>query len=446
MLDLPAILNLPPKLLPVITEFDKYRYFLLEGGRGSAKSQSVGRFLLYLNEHYKLRTVCGREVQTNIDESVHALLKDLITKNTLSYRVLEKEIRHLVSGSEIGFRGFRDVGGKTNVRGMEGVDILWIDEAQQVSQRTVADVIPTVRKDNAKVIFSMNRFMRNDPAYEFCVGRKDCLHIHIDYFDNPFCPLSIKHEAEVLKNKNMKEYRHIYLGEPLAQADDYLFNIEKLHASFDITPFGETFGRQRVMGIDFAAQGNDMCVATILDRVTNVHWRLTERISWGEPDTTVSVGKIINLIGQYKPDIVTLDVGGSGHNVHCDLTAAGLVVHRFDGGSTQNVDVAHYVNQRAEGYYTAKEWFDHGWLIIDRKDIEVINELEKIKMKWRSDGRRIIEEKVKMKKEIGHSPDNADSLMMAVYGAVKYLGKSSNSRASTATEIKRKSGSNRRKA
>lgn len=445
MIELPAILNIPPKLLPLITEFDKYRYFLIEGGRGSAKSQSVGRFISYLNEHYKLRTVCGREVQTNIDESVHALLKDLITNNNLAYRVLESEIRHLTSGSEISFRGFRDVGGKTNVRGMEGVDILWIDEAQQVSNRTIADTIPTIRKDTAKVIFTMNRFMRNDPAYEFCVGRKDCLHIHIDYFENPFCPLSIKHEAEVLKNKNEREYRHIYLGEPLPQADDYLFNIDKLHASFDIKPFGEVFGRQRIMGIDFAAQGNDLCVASILDRVSNVHWRLTERISWAEPDAMVSTGKIVGLIGQYKPDVCIMDVGGMGHVVWNRLIEVGMKVERFDGASTQGVDAVHYVNARAEGYYLVKDWFDQGWLIVERKDIEVINQLEKIKMKWRSDGRRIIEAKVDMKKTIGHSPDDSDSLMMAVYGAVKYLGKSSNSSAEQ-TVVRRVTGSKRRRA
>jgi len=192
---LPKILEVPPKLLPLITEFDKYRYFLIEGGRGSGKSQAVGRFLCYLNEQYRLRSVCGREVQNNLDESVHALLKDLVTKFGLAYRVLESEFRHLTSGSEISFRGFRDAGGKTNVRGMEGVDILWLDEAQQVSKRTIDDTIPTIRKDTAKVIFTMNRFLRNDPAYEFCAGRKDCLHITMNYYDNTFCPLSIKHSS-----------------------------------------------------------------------------------------------------------------------------------------------------------------------------------------------------------------------------------------------------------
>ena len=46
-LKLPTILNIPPKLFPLIFDFNKYSLFLIEGGRGSAKTHSVGRFILY---------------------------------------------------------------------------------------------------------------------------------------------------------------------------------------------------------------------------------------------------------------------------------------------------------------------------------------------------------------------------------------------------------------
>ncbi len=59
-LELPEFLNIPPKLLPVITGFNDFAYFLLEGGRGGGKSQAIARFLLYLGEKYKIRICCGR--------------------------------------------------------------------------------------------------------------------------------------------------------------------------------------------------------------------------------------------------------------------------------------------------------------------------------------------------------------------------------------------------
>jgi hypothetical protein len=234
----------------------------------------------------------------------------------------------------------------------------------------------------------------------------------------------MKNEAEIMKNKSLRDYNHIWLGLPLATADDYLFNYDKLHAAYDIHPFGEMVHRHRVLGIDFAAQGNDQCVAAVLDRASNQHWKLAERIPWDEPDTMVSVGKIVHMIGTYKPDVTILDIGGMGKPVYDRLIEVGMDIRPFDGGSTQGVDTKHYANVRSASYHTTKDWFDNGFLCIDKnKDAEVVKQLEKIKFKYRSNGSRIIQAKVDMKKEMGYSPDDADSVNMAIWGAVQHLGK-----------------------
>lgn len=447
----PKLLNIPPKLMPMVTDFGKYKFFVITGGRGSSKTQTAGRVVLKIGDEVNVRIVCGREVQNTIEESVHAVLADIIKTENLAYTIRQKYIKHHETGSEIRFKGFREQGA-INVKGLEGVDILWIDEAQTITKKTLDLLIPTLRKEDqatgasSKVIFTMNRFMRDDAVVTELVGRSDCLHIHINYDENPYCPATLIREALLMKQKSEKEYRHIWLGEPRATADEYLFNFDKLHDSLNTNVYGELFYKQRILGIDFAAQGNDLCVATILDRVSNQHWQVVEQIEWGESDTTISVGKIINLIGVFKPTVSILDVGGGGHNVHCDLTSNGrLMVQRFDGGSTAGINTKIYANQRAEGYHILKEWFEQGFLKINEQNITVINELEKIKTKYRSNGSRLIEDKQKMKKEIGASPDHADSLMMAVYGAVKYLGRPANMEANAEIPIKRLSGSKRRR-
>ena len=424
-LNLPEILQIPPKLYPIVTDFNDYIYMLLEGGRGSAKSQSIGRLLLFLGENRKLRIVCGREVQANIEESVHALLSDLIAQYDLAYEVYKHEIRHRTSGTIFKFKGFREQG-SVSVKGLEGVDILWIDEAKSITKTTLDIILPTIRKVNAKILFTMNRYMREDAVPEAMVANPDCLHIIMNYIDNPFCPLNLKVQAENCRNKSERDYNHIWLGHPLTQADDYLFNFEKLVAAYDIKPFGDIHVKQRILAIDFAAQGNDQCVATVLDRSSNQHWNLSERIPWDEPDTMISVGRIVNLIGQFKPDITTLDIGGMGKPVFDRLVEVGMDIKPFDGGSTDGVDIKSHANKRALGYFTLREWFDSGFLCIDRRDNELIKQLEKIKFKYRSNGCRIIQAKVDMKKELKYSPDDADSLMMAVYAAVTHLGKSTN--------------------
>lgn len=110
---------MPPKLLPMVTDFNRYSMFLLEGGRGSAKSHSVARFLLYLGEQRKLRIVCGREIQANIEESVYTLLKDLIAQFNLAYDVFAHKIVHKFSGTEFKFKGFRRQG-SVSVKGFGG--------------------------------------------------------------------------------------------------------------------------------------------------------------------------------------------------------------------------------------------------------------------------------------------------------------------------------------
>ncbi len=447
MLDsLPTILNIPPKLNPIITQLNEHMLFLLEGGRGSAKSHSVARLLLFLGEERKLRIVCGREIQANIEESVHALLKDLIDQYDLAYDVFAHKIKHKWTGTEFSFKGFREQG-NVSVKGLEGVDILWIDEAQSITKPTLDIIIPTViRTSNPKIFFTMNRFLRDDAVPEYCAGRKECLHIKINYNENPFCPQALKIEAEEMMAKSQRDYDHIWRGEPIQQADDYLFNFHKLHKTIELEPFGERFMRQRVLGIDFAAQGNDLCVATALDRITNQHWGLAERIPWDEPDTMVSVGRIVNLIGELKPDITVLDIGGMGKVVYDRLNEIGMDIIPFDGGSTEGVDTKTYANNRALGYYTTRDWLDSEFLLMEQKDMEVIKELEKIKMKYRSNGVRLIQSKVDMKKELGFSPDNADSIMMAIWGAVYHLGKGANSTAAQSSrKPQRKSGTRQRR-
>ena len=65
-------------------------------------------------------------------------------------------------------------------------------------------------------------------------------------------------------------------------------------------------------------------------------------------------------------------------------------------------------------------------MILQKKDEEVVKQLEKIKMKYRSNGVRMIQPKVDMKKDLGYSPDDADSLMMGIVGAAYHMSGSAN--------------------
>lgn len=414
----PQILDLPPKLMPFLLNLGKYRYYLADGGRGSGKSQAFGRLILYVCEKRKVRVCCGRETQNSIEESVYRLLVDLIQKFGLNFRVTSSKIIHNVTGSEIIFKGFRE-NGVENTKGMEGFDIVWVDEAQTLTKRTIDVVIPTIRKPNSVIWFSMNRFVRSDPVYEFCKARPNCLSVHIDYFENPFCTQELIDEANICKATNEKDYRHIWLGEPMEQAEDYLFNSGKVSKMKSIEPWSDLFTPARVIGIDFAAQGNDLSVLTVLDRVSQVHWKMTFQEAWSEADAMVSTGKIVDLLAKFKPTASCIDVGGMGYVVYNRLQELGVRINAFNGAEQKGVP-PEYGNTRAWGYYTLREYIENEWLIVNSPATE--KELEDIRFKYKSNGERLIMSKDEMRKQGIHSPDRADSLMMSVFCITQWLG------------------------
>ena len=74
--------------------FQPSRYKAFYGGRGSAKSWSVARFLLIVGVQRPRRVLCVREFQNSMDDSVYALFKDQIEILGLGayYTVLKTEI------------------------------------------------------------------------------------------------------------------------------------------------------------------------------------------------------------------------------------------------------------------------------------------------------------------------------------------------------------------
>ena len=417
MLKLPKLLDIPPKLYSFLTSFNSYLYFLIEGGRGSAKTQSVARFLLYICEKRKVRICCGREFQANIDESVKAVLVDLINLFNLNFAVYDKKIVHRATGSVIFFKGFREQG-SVNIKGLEGVDILWIEEAQSISKPTLDIITPTIRKNNSKIIFTMNRYVRNDPVYRFCTSKNNCLHIKINYFDNPYCPQKLKDEAVELKQANYKDYKHIWLGEPLEQANDFLISSNKIELAKTLNFNPDRFIRKlKVMAVDMSGCGGDLNVAKLVENASSSGWLEANTEKWSEPDTDVTIGKIINLYSIWKPDILILDADGMGYPIYISVKKAIPDCIGFRGAGKARLQNS--ANQRADGYLTLADFLIHGWLKITCENSS--RQLEYIKKKYsKNNGLILIQSKEDIRKEQGESPDFADCLMMCIYAIAFY--------------------------
>lgn len=411
-LTLPKILDIPPKLYPLIERFNDYRYFLIEGGRGGGKTHAIGRLILYLAEKYNVRTVCGRETQNTINESVYAVLADLIREYQLNFDVQATSINHREKQSPVSFRGFRQQGA-FNIQGMEGIDLLWIDEAQAITKQTLDVLIPTIRKDNARIFFTMNRHVFNDPVYAMLANRSDCLHIHIDYLDNPFCTEALKKEAAACKLISDKDYRHIWLGEPYDMAEDSVFNLsEILHCKANPHIGVDGYGL-RVAGFDIARYGDDKCAVIVLQQMGAHHWEEVFVDEWDHKDLNYTTGRILQVCNDHRIDLAAIDEDGLGAGPFDTLTK-GRGLDYFVGFRNPPIgykDNGSFANPRTLNAYKCKEMFNKGYLCV--KSEKCIEELMSIKYTFDNHQRRILVSKEKMRKDGFKSPNVADSLIMA---------------------------------
>lgn len=412
---LPNILNIPPKLYPFIFLFNKYSYFLFEGGRASGKTQSVARFLLYIAQNRKVRICCGREIQNSINESVKTVFLDLIDSYQLPYIIKKDSLIHKITGSRIFFKGFREQG-SVNIKGLEGIDVLWIDEAQSITKTTLDIIVPTIRKKNSVIIFTMNRYTRFDSVYNFCAKRTDCLHININYFDNPFVDKKILTEAEVSKNVNINDYNHIWLGYPLTNNNEFLLSSDMIDKSINLRCEDNLeFICNSVMSVDLSASGADLCVAKLFVQVNPFVWIEKHTVSWSEADTDITKGKIISLYTSWNPKMLIMDADGLGYPIWVSIRHVIKNAIGFRGALKAQSKFA--LNARADGYLALRDYIEKGYLKLTDKN--AIRQLEYIKKIYKPNGLIAIQDKKEIRKLHSESPDFADCVMMALY-AINY--------------------------
>lgn len=132
-----------PRKLAFLMEMHPYK--VLWGGRSALKSWSIASALLTLGVHQDLRVLCCREVQKSLVESVHQLLIDRIEAMGLAkyYKVTENAIRGTGRNTLFRFTGLSDQTADT-IKGFEGFDVFWFNEAQSIAKRSWQIALPTL--------------------------------------------------------------------------------------------------------------------------------------------------------------------------------------------------------------------------------------------------------------------------------------------------------------
>lgn len=217
-----------------------YRYKIAYGGRGSGKSWSIAQLLITKAWKEPVRILCAREIQRSIQDSVLQLLADTIKRMELEeYFEVQKTQIIGTNGSRFLFEGLRS--NITKIKSMEGLDIVWCEEAESITFTSWETLIPTLRKEGSEIWCSFNPNDEMDDTYQRFVMNPpdDSYVVMVNYNDNPFFPIELERERVQLKKKNEDLYNHVWEGEVLSNRDGAYYakfiNLDQI-MSFAVEP------------------------------------------------------------------------------------------------------------------------------------------------------------------------------------------------------------------
>lgn len=216
------VVEIPDKLLFL---FDDQRYKVAHGGRGSGKSWSFAKALILQAYSRPLRVLCTREVQKSIKESVKRLLDDQIQAMGLGafFDSTETEIRGK-NGSMFVFAGLANHTVES-IKSYEGIDRVWIEEAQTVSKKSLDILVPTIRKEGSEIWVSFNPELDTDEVWKRYVETPpaNCTTVQVNYSDNPWFPSTLEAERIHCFNTNKEDYDWIWEGKCKASVDGAIY-------------------------------------------------------------------------------------------------------------------------------------------------------------------------------------------------------------------------------
>lgn len=224
--------EIPDKLLFL---FEPKRYKVAYGGRGSGKSWSFAKALIIESFARTTRVLCTREVQKSIKESVKRLLDDQIQAMGLGsfFDSTETEIRGK-NGSLFVFAGLANHTVES-IKSYEGIDRVWIEEAQTVSKKSLDILIPTIRKEGSEIWVSFNPELDTDEVWKRYVELPppECFSVSVNYSDNPWFPAVLEKERLHCKATNLEDYHWIWEGKCKASVDGAIYAGEVDQATRD---------------------------------------------------------------------------------------------------------------------------------------------------------------------------------------------------------------------
>ncbi|UPI98046.1 phage terminase large subunit [Klebsiella pneumoniae] len=130
---------------------------MLYGGRSSSKSWDAAGIAIFLSNKYSLRfLLCASDPEQKLKSRCIPCSKIQIDRFGLRhrFRILNNKIINRVTGSEFVFYGlWRNI---EEIKSLEGISVLWLEEAHALTEYQWKILEPTIRKEGSECWFIFN--------------------------------------------------------------------------------------------------------------------------------------------------------------------------------------------------------------------------------------------------------------------------------------------------
>lgn len=211
-------IKIPDKLVPVFEGEAMYRGAY--GGRGSAKSRTFAKMAavrgaMMAEAGMDGTIVCGREYQNSLDESSMAEVKAAIREEPWllqQYDVGEKYIRTRNRLITFDFSGLRF--NTESLKSKSKIRIMWIDEAEQVTEAAYGKIDPTIREEGSELWATWNPARKKSATHKRFRDKPPPFSkiIQMNWRDNPWFPKTLEIKRAACLENQPDQYDHIWEG------------------------------------------------------------------------------------------------------------------------------------------------------------------------------------------------------------------------------------------
>ena len=290
--------------------------------------------------------------------------------------------------------------------GLSEIDILAIDESAYLVEEAYQYACDRMRggkyEPMVRLISSPQSMTAENWFSSICKNHPECV-IHATALDNPFTSERFKQNLKDRYVEGSNIYRQQVLGEifDFDIASQIVMRSDFIKAKL-INPHRKGYW----MGADFAGLGADENTVAVIDETGMVDWAHAPELN-----TSQKVEQIAGLWRNFNPLSAFGDgTGGYGQGA-MDLAETRDMKMKSVNFAQKAFNETDYPNARTEMYLELAKEIKNGFWVCD----EVKDEILAMQVEINKKGQQQLLPKELAKKILGHSPDLADAVALAVY-------------------------------